>query len=201
MNILTNQFPTKINGCKVNTDFRVMIQYEKLIRNNKLSEEQKIEEILDLFYIDKPKNIEKAIKGLNWFYRCGDTKQANQSSGSNAVAYDFEQDDYLIVAAFYQVYHIDLEVETMHWWKFSALLVALPKDTLFMEIVGYRIVDTKDMPKKMKAFYKRQKEKYAIKIDKPKMTLQEREDAFQKELDRKYYAAIKQLELQQNKGV
>lgn len=42
MNILLSGFPTKINGCNINTDFRVMIQYEKIIRNDKISEEQKI---------------------------------------------------------------------------------------------------------------------------------------------------------------
>ncbi len=49
MNILLSGFPTKINGCNINTDFRVMIQYEKIIRNDKISEEQKIKKILDLF--------------------------------------------------------------------------------------------------------------------------------------------------------
>ncbi len=62
MNILLSGFPTKINGCNINTDFRVMIQYEKIIRNDKISEEQKIKKILDLFYIEKPKDVEKSNK-------------------------------------------------------------------------------------------------------------------------------------------
>ncbi len=192
MNILINQFPTKINGCKINTDFRVMMQYEKVIKNDKLSEEQKIQKILDLFYIDKPKNVEKAIIGLNWFYQCGRTEKESRGNGSNTVAYDFEQDDYLIFSAFYQTYGIDLEKVKLHWWKFSSLLLALPKDTLFMEIVGYRVVNTKDMPKKMKAFYDKQKATYAIKRNSNKkyMTLEEREAAFKEELDKKYYKAI-----------
>lgn len=198
MNLLLYPLPTSVNGYRIHTDFRIMIAYETLIRSNKLTEESKIQKILDLFYIDKPQDVEKAIQGLNWFYQCGDTKKTKQSGGDSAVAYDFEQDDSLILAAFSQAYGIDLEVATMHWWKFSALLVALPKDTLFMEIVGYRVADIKGMSKEMKAFYRKQKGKYAIKSNRPKMTLEQRQNAFQQELDRKYYEALKQL--QQDKG-
>lgn len=195
MNILLSGFPTEISGYKINTDFRVMIQYEKVIRNDKISEEQKIKEILDLFYIEKPKNVEKAINGLNWFYQCGKTQKESYGNDSNVIAYDFDQDDYLIFSAFYQTYGIDLGKVKLHWWKFSSLLLALPKDTLFMEIVGYRVANTRDMPKKMKAFYNRQKALYAIKRNKTKhyMTLAEREIAFKQEMDRKYYKALEQM--------
>ena len=195
MNIILSVFPTKINVCNINTDFRVMIQYEKIIRNDKISEEQKIKKILDLFYIEKPKDVEKAIKGLNWFYQCGKTEKESRGNGSNVIAYDFEQDDYFIFSAFYQTYGIDLEKVELHWWKFSSLLLALPKDTLFMEIVGYRVADTRDMPKKMKAFYNKQKATYAIKRKKTKhyTTLAEKEAAFKQEMDRKYYKALEQM--------
>ena len=192
MSILLNSFPTKINGCAIHTDFRVMIQYQKLIKNDNLSEEQKINIALNRFYIEKPDNMEKAIKGLNWFYQCGRTEKTSKGNGRNVIAYDFTQDDYMIYSAFYQSYYIDLENTYMHWWKFSSLLLSLPKDTLFMEIVGYRVADTSDMPKKMKAFYDKQKKLYAVnKNHKRKyMTLEERDAAFQAEMDKKFQRAM-----------
>ena len=64
-----------------------------------------------------------------------------------------------------------------------------------MEIVGYRVADTRDMPKKMKAFYNKQKATYAIKRKKTKhyTTLAEKEAAFKQEMDRKYYKALEQM--------
>lgn len=194
-----NGFPEKINGCNINSDFRIMIQYEKLLRNENIAEKWKIQKILDLFYIQKPQNIEKAIQGLNWFYQCGKIEKTAQGKGNAAAAYDFEQDDDLIYSAFYQTYGIDLSNTTMHWWKFYSLLLALPKDTLFMEIVGYRVADTHDMPPKMKAFYNKQKAIHAIKRSSKKyMTLEERDVAFKQEMEKRYHKAMQEFEKQKS---
>ena len=41
---------------------------------------------------------------------------------TNERAYSFLYDQTAIYAAFWQQYHIDLSQETLHWWRFKALL-------------------------------------------------------------------------------
>ena len=67
----------------------------------------------------------------------------------HAKSMDFIQDGPLIYAAFMQAYGLDLNDQRgkLHWWKFSALLNGLPKDTRLMEVVQIR---TKPMPKPTK---------------------------------------------------
>ena len=66
---------------------------------------------------------------------------------SGQKTFDFVQDAPLIYAAFMQAYHIDLYNERLHWWKFIALLNALPSSTRFAEVVGIR---TRPVPKATK---------------------------------------------------
>lgn len=50
----------------------------------------------------------------------------------------FVQDADLIRAAFWQVYGVNLYVDHLHWFEFSALLAGLPDGCRYMEIIGIR---------------------------------------------------------------
>lgn len=54
--------------------------------------------------------------------------------------YDYDQDSMAIYASFKQVYGMDLwdERGRLHWTKFQALLLALPDNCLFKQIIGIR---------------------------------------------------------------
>ena len=64
-----------------------------------------------------------------------------KNTGKPQKAFDFLQDAQYIYAAFLQVYGIDLfeQQGRLHWWKFNALLQALPDDTKFTQIVQIRL--------------------------------------------------------------
>lgn len=51
---------------------------------------------------------------------------------------DFEQDSEMIIAAFRQVYGINLLKDRLHWFEFSALLSNLPSGNRFSEVLGIR---------------------------------------------------------------
>ncbi len=55
--------------------------------------------------------------------------------------FDFAFDSELIFASFYEAYGIDLDVVRLHWWKFCALLSALPDSTVLMRVVSLRRAD------------------------------------------------------------
>ena len=87
-NMLLDDLPKEIKGKRIHYDFRTLIKYEMLLRNEELTESEKIEKAIKLFYIDMPENLQEAIEDLNWFYQCGKERKGEKSE-SQSPAYDF----------------------------------------------------------------------------------------------------------------
>lgn len=182
---MTNLYTPLPNGVKIdghfytiNTSFRVWLQAEKIMSNTERDQAEQIGLLLGLCYKNPTECCTNAhLDELLKFYRCGHEPTGD---GEHAVkpAYDFEQDADYIYAAFLQVYGIDLFKMDLHWWAFRALFASLPDTCAMSRIMGYRTVDTKDMSKGQKKFYKRMQHLYALKdtnAPKRKMTLKERD--------------------------
>lgn len=130
----------------IRSDFRISIMFELLVGDNELTEKQKLQQTLELYYDDIPANHEEAIEQVLFFYGCG--KQQKKTSGSTkrkgftSAIYSFEHDDGLIFSAFYDQYGIDLnDIEYLHWWKFRAMFDALKHDNEIVKIMSYRATD------------------------------------------------------------
>ena len=95
---------------------------------------------------------------------------------------DYRCDADYIVGAFQQAYGIDLTTDKVHWWRFKALLHALPPETPLGKIVEIRGKDTSGMDRADRDYYETLKERFALpdglKGVKRNETLQEHEDAF-----------------------
>lgn len=63
----------------------------------------------------------------------------------------YEQDAGLILAAFWQVYSIDLTSVQLHWHVFKALIDALPDECKLRKVMGYRSLGPSDYSKMGKA--------------------------------------------------
>lgn len=164
MNILVSSLPNEIEGHKIRTDFRIMVNFELLICDDLFTWSEKMVKALEMFYEDMPDDIETAIEGLQWFYRCGEESTDNgQERGKSEPCYDFNQDAAYIYAAFWQQYGIDLNTAKLHWWKFRALFSGLSDDTQIVKIMGYRTADTKGMSKEQKKAYNKMKAQFALK--------------------------------------
>lgn len=150
-NILIDSLPTTVTvdgrEYPIRSDFRIGILFEQLIKDKSIDNKSKLNMILDLYFDEKPQNVEEAFNQILEFYQCG--KKPKKQATGNARAkkiqsdiYDFDYDDGYIYAAFLEQYGIDLnEVEYLHWWKFRALFRALKEDCEFVKIMGYRSVD------------------------------------------------------------
>jgi hypothetical protein len=129
----------------IRSDFRISIIFELLIGDTTLTQQQKLEKTLQLYYEEIPANPDKAIEQVLDFYACG--KQRKHSSGTKkkeitSPIYSFEHDDGLIFSAFYDQYGIDLnDIEYLHWWKFRAMFDALKSDNEIVKIMSYRATD------------------------------------------------------------
>ncbi|MDI2883748.1 bacteriophage Gp15 family protein [Clostridioides difficile] len=174
MNMLVDILPesVEIDGkeYKINTDFRISILFEMLIQDNSISDEEKGENALLLYYPVIPTNTTMAIEKIIWFYSCG-KKENNVDDGyqggagsSKSQIYSYDYDDEYIYSAFLGQYGIDLQdIEKLHWWKFKALFKSLKEDTEIVKIMGYRAMDVSgDMPKAQKDFYRKMKKIHAI---------------------------------------
>lgn len=166
MNILIDKLPKEYEGLKIETNFRSFVLFELLMQDRKVSDEDKIALAINLFYKEMPQDIEKAIKGIIWFYGRGDSEKKNKKGEkkSKERIYSYEHDADAIYSAFLSQYGIDLnEIEYLHWWKFKSLFEGLNEQNRICEIMGYRSIDlNKIKDKEQKQKYKKLKMKYAL---------------------------------------
>lgn len=100
------------------------------------------------------------------FYAAADAprRESGRSSAGNYTAlFDYETDAAYLVAAFQQVYGIDLTADRVHWWRFRALFSALPEDTRLSQIIEIRRKDlSKISDPEMRQRYEQLQEIYAL---------------------------------------
>ncbi len=158
-NILLDTLPetVKVDGKDffIDTDYRTVIIYEKILNDCSLDNKTKLIDIINLFFTEeRPHNSKEALEKIIEFYSCGvkkdndknKRKKEPQKNGQITLKpkliYDFEYDAPYIFGAFYSQYHIDLnEIEYLHWWKFQALFKSLNSDNKIVEIMSIRATD------------------------------------------------------------
>lgn len=153
MNILIDYLPTSfvINNktYEFNSGFRESIIFTLMMQDDSLTDEEKILGALKLYYPIIPKDTEKALEKIYWFYSKGNVEEDNKKvkqgkrifKRNNKKAYDFEVDSDLIFTAFMSQYNINLNKENLHWWEFTALFNSLNDDNEIVKIMNYRTID------------------------------------------------------------
>lgn len=157
VNILIDVLPQTViiddEEYPISTNFRTFILYEMLLSDRSLTDREKMEEMINLFFPeDRPERITKAvIEAIIDFYRCGKQETRKQKAVKRTIknkkkVYSFEFDDVFIYSAFVSAYNIDLnEIDYLHWWKFKALFNGLPSDCEFVKIMGYRSAEPSEI--------------------------------------------------------
>ncbi|MCU7380854.1 bacteriophage Gp15 family protein [Clostridiales Family XIII bacterium ASD5510] len=123
----------------IKTDFRVWITFHERMRQYMQGDTDGYKELFDG---PAPWASEAVIKVLCAFYDTPCELPRTTKSGGRVIDFDLDADR--IFAAFLQAYGIDLTTEDLHWHKFSALLAALPDDTLMCKVIGWRSYDGKE---------------------------------------------------------
>ena len=170
-----------VSGAEVpiRSDFRVGVMFEELVGDEDATDVQKVALALDLWYPEPPADVAGAVDALLLFYRCG--KPETDEGGGDAL-YSYSHDWDAIFSGFLAAYGIDLlDHDTdLHWWKFRSMLAALPKESHFMEIIGFRATDVqKDMTDEYKRYLRKMKRIYALpsKGHSKRITTEEEHDA------------------------
>ena len=168
--LLTGNLPNSflIGGREyhISSDFRAMLRLEEIFSSEKLTDEEKAERALKLFYGRIPEPLEEAVERLCYFWSCGRQEQEGRAKGEGAAQppiYSFAHDAGLIYGAFLTQYGIDLSRKSLHWWQFMALFEALEEDRVLKEVMRCRAVEIKgDMPQAQKDYYNAMKRRYAL---------------------------------------
>ena len=200
---LTEKLPRSItiNGAEysVNTDFRIMAEFETKICNTDISDKKVFAEIIaetvSKLFIDAPKaNIDEIIKAMLKYYRCG---KECKSGGvcSHKRCYDYNKDADYIYAAFAQQYGDDLSSAKMHWWEFRAKFLGLTDATEFVKIMQYRNADiSKIKNKDERARLRKLQEYFSLRPQNTQKfaNVKERDEAMKMRLQKRFEEVKKQ---------
>lgn len=114
----------------VKTDFRYWLLFYEIIKQGKTT----LQDISFLFEEEIPtQDFSKEL--MDFFSNPNSTPKS--SKGGNDVI-DYIEDGEYIYSSFMYAYGIDLLEDNLHWHKFKALVIGLPKDAIMSEIMGYR---------------------------------------------------------------
>lgn len=203
MNSFTVELPRSISisGAEyaINTDYRIMADFETKIANADTSDGTAFGKILSetvsALFIDLPRaDVTDIVKGILWYYRCG---REPRVSTSGKRYYDYGEDSDYIYAAFMQQYGDDLLASHMHWWEFRAKFVSLTEDTEFVKIMQYRGMDTSKIKcGEERARIKKLQERYGLRSQKTarSVSLDDRNEAFKEKLRKRYDEVRRQAE-------
>lgn len=172
---------------KINTDFRVALECDKIAKSNINDEERAMAIIYLLFGDEGLENSQDwndllpiALKYLS----CGKEKQEDDEE-EQEIDMDFEQDWEYIRTSFFYDYNVKIEQGTyMHWWEFYNLLCGLSDKCILSRIRFIRNFDIeqiKDSREKEK--WIKQKEQVALKKEIVKTAEERRlDELFEKQL-------------------
>ncbi|MCX4257650.1 MAG: Gp15 family bacteriophage protein [Oscillospiraceae bacterium] len=187
----------------INTDYRIMADFEMKIANADMSDRtafaKDLFETVSALFIDVPHaGAQQIIEGVLWYYRCGnEPRETSVTPRSNNRYYDYSEDSDYIYAAFMQQYGDDLLTSKMHWWEFRAKFMALTEATEFVKIMQYRGTDVSKIKcREERSRIKKLQERYALRSQKIHRfaSLEDRNEAFKEKLRKRYEEVRKKAE-------
>lgn len=152
---------------EIRTDFRAVLDILVALTDPELSDSDKAETILDIFYFhptfaDMPEDdYDEAVRKFIWFINLGNEEREEKKTPK---LMDWEQDFQIIVAPVNRVFGKDIRsipynAETneggLHWWTFMSAYQEIG-DCLFAQVVGIRkkLMTGKPLDKSEKEFYR-----------------------------------------------
>lgn len=168
---------------KINTDFRVAIECNEIAQDETIGDyERALAVIYKLFGeegINSQADYEKLLEIAKKYLLCGE-KYVDTTEEPDM---DYVEDMNYIEASFMSDYHMDLENEKMHWWKFNKLMNGLSNSELgnccvlnrIRNLRNYDLKDIKDAKERQKI--QEAKERVALKKNRKVATKEQRENA------------------------
>lgn len=172
MNILIDALPDFVTVKNVKygvlTDFRIWMEFDRIMHLNDISTKDKIMMILRLCLDSQrckvlPQDVMATMDALCCFYTRG-KKSKGADKGKKERALDFSKDSGYIYSAFLAQYGIDLlSIPYMHWYVFCSLLEGLEDTREIVKIMRYRLCEPeREQNAEKRKYLKRMKRLYAL---------------------------------------
>lgn len=147
-------------------DWRDGVRFETMMFDEGVPDRSRVALALGIWFgehVPEGVDLGAVIAAMLEFYRCGKSEGYSDEGGGKQL-YSYAHDYDAIYAAFVSAYGIDLfDVPKLHWWRFRAMLAALPEDSQFMRIIGYRASRIEPgMSKEQRAHLTKMKRIYAL---------------------------------------
>lgn len=179
MNSYPNFAQIKDKKYKINTNYRVALECEKVAKSD-VSEEERALAIIYLLFGNKglkdSENWQELLRIGMKYLNCGNEVIENEEEIE--VDMDFEQDWEYIKTSFFSDYNVKLTPNKyMHWWEFYNLLCGLSEQCILSRVRFVRNFDISQL-KDSKEYEKmaRQKEMLALKKEITKTAEEQRLD-------------------------
>jgi hypothetical protein len=144
MGVLTSGLPTAISVdgeiCRIRAGYQNCLKIIMAFEDKELTHTEKAIILLDLLYIDKPKNTQTALEKGILFLDCGEERtNKGETGGEESRKYSFSHDEKYIFAGVNKALNGRLSTgEFVHWWEFVMAFMDLPEDCLMSKIIYYR---------------------------------------------------------------
>ena len=128
-----------INECeyRVRTDFRVILEIFVMLDDPDLTDADRTEALLRMFYIERPSNTEAAIKAFTEFVDPRGSSKSKKPSSQHIISW--QQDFDLMVAPINHI--LDTECRALpylHWHSFLAAYLEIPPESVFARVLRIR---------------------------------------------------------------
>lgn len=167
--LLTGALPTVWAGREIDPDFRHMIRLSNAYARKEPDKDPVgfAQEMCGRFYrVQVPRSaLPDAWQALVEFYLAAEPTRSGgrESRRQEERAFDYQCDAPYLIAAFQQLYGIDLTVKKLHWWRFRALLEGLmAEECLFARIVRWRTADLSELTETERQHYEQMRQRFAL---------------------------------------
>lgn len=149
---------------KINTDYRIALECNRIASDEDISEYEKPLAIIYLLFgevaLKEPNLYEKFFKQAIKFLKVG---QDEDASTNKTIDFDYEQDYRLVKDSILAERRIDIEKENMHFWDFYDALNGLTENCILNRVREIRTYDVKDLSPKDREKINNLKKQFALK--------------------------------------
>ncbi len=122
----------------IRTDFRVILEIFVMLDDPDLTDADKTEALLRMFYLDRPYDPEAAIQAFASFVdpRCTGRKRSERNS---ARIINWEQDFDLLIAPINHILNAECRsLPYLHWHTFLSAYLEIPPESVFARVLRIR---------------------------------------------------------------
>ena len=142
----------------VRTDFRVILEIFVMLDDPDLSDADKTEALLRMFYAERPPDAEAALHAFTDFV---DPRHGSQSNKSSGRLIDWQQDFDLMVAPINHILGFECRAaEYLHWRTFLSAYLEIPPESVFARVLRIRekLRTGKKLEKNERTWYNKNRE-------------------------------------------